>query len=266
MEKLKMDLQRFSSTNKTTYYDLSQYTGSDKPTYLGDYNSDMQKIDAGIRAAQVNASANEDNIGTLNDLTTTAKTNLVVAINEIDSHADTNAGDISTLGVSVAGNTTHIGDMLDLETTDKSSLVNAINELKAIINNFNLTSYTTINQNDIVSNGGTLGDRTIKVAKNSDGSLAKIYGVISLTAISGSNTITIHNSGLNPANDIVINNAGILRIGSSPYSPSAVDITIKTNGDIEINPKNLEAGSTCLYMLFPCLYFVKDFGDVPINQ
>lgn len=37
-----------SSTNKTTYYELSQYIGTDKPTYLGDYNSDMSKIDAGI--------------------------------------------------------------------------------------------------------------------------------------------------------------------------------------------------------------------------
>ena len=27
-----------SSTNKTTNYNLSQYIGSDKPTYLGDYN------------------------------------------------------------------------------------------------------------------------------------------------------------------------------------------------------------------------------------
>lgn len=37
-----------SSTNKTTYYDLSQYIGTDKPTYLQDYNSDMSKIDTAI--------------------------------------------------------------------------------------------------------------------------------------------------------------------------------------------------------------------------
>lgn len=37
-----------SSTNKTTYYDLSQYIGTDKPTYLQDYNSDMSKIDQAI--------------------------------------------------------------------------------------------------------------------------------------------------------------------------------------------------------------------------
>ena len=39
-----------ASTNKTTNYELSQYVGSDKPSYLGDYNSDMSKIDAGMKA------------------------------------------------------------------------------------------------------------------------------------------------------------------------------------------------------------------------
>lgn len=39
-----------SSTNKTTNYKLSQYIGTDKPTYLGDYNGDMQKIDTQMKA------------------------------------------------------------------------------------------------------------------------------------------------------------------------------------------------------------------------
>lgn len=34
-----------ASTNKTTTLSLSQYTNSDKPSYLHDYNSDMLKID-----------------------------------------------------------------------------------------------------------------------------------------------------------------------------------------------------------------------------
>lgn len=38
-----------ASTNKTPNYDLSQYIGTDKPTYLGDYNSDMLKIDTAMR-------------------------------------------------------------------------------------------------------------------------------------------------------------------------------------------------------------------------
>lgn len=52
-----------SSTNKTTYYELSQYIGTDKPTYLGDYNSDMSKIDAGIHEAEDKATTASQNAG-----------------------------------------------------------------------------------------------------------------------------------------------------------------------------------------------------------
>ena len=54
-------------------------------------------------------------IGTLTSLTTTAKTNLVAAVNEVDSHADTaNAA---------------IGTLAELTTTEKGTAVGAINEV-----------------------------------------------------------------------------------------------------------------------------------------
>ena len=40
-----------TATNHTEHYGLSQYTEDDRPTYTGDYNSDMTKIDAAIYAA-----------------------------------------------------------------------------------------------------------------------------------------------------------------------------------------------------------------------
>lgn len=52
-----------SSTNKTTYYDLSQYVGTDKPTYLGDYNSDMSKIDDAIHGVQETATTANQTAG-----------------------------------------------------------------------------------------------------------------------------------------------------------------------------------------------------------
>lgn len=52
-----------SSTNKTTYYDLSQYVGTDKPTYLGDYNSDMTKIDRAIHGVQETATTANQTAG-----------------------------------------------------------------------------------------------------------------------------------------------------------------------------------------------------------
>lgn len=38
-----------TATNKTANYDLSQFVGTDRPTWLGDYNSDMSKIDAQMK-------------------------------------------------------------------------------------------------------------------------------------------------------------------------------------------------------------------------
>lgn len=38
-----------TATNHTTNYNLSQFTGTDRPTWLGDYNGDMAKIDVQLK-------------------------------------------------------------------------------------------------------------------------------------------------------------------------------------------------------------------------
>lgn len=38
-----------TATNKTENYELSQFVGTDRPTWLGDYNSDMSKIDTQLK-------------------------------------------------------------------------------------------------------------------------------------------------------------------------------------------------------------------------
>lgn len=42
-----------TATNHTEHYGLSQYAQDDRPTYTGDYNGDMSKIDAAIYAASL---------------------------------------------------------------------------------------------------------------------------------------------------------------------------------------------------------------------
>ena len=48
MKKLNLNIQMFASTNKTANYDLPQFVGTDKPTWLGDFNEAMFDIDAGM--------------------------------------------------------------------------------------------------------------------------------------------------------------------------------------------------------------------------
>lgn len=38
-----------TATNHTKNYSLSQFVGTDRPTWLGDYNGDMTKIDAQLK-------------------------------------------------------------------------------------------------------------------------------------------------------------------------------------------------------------------------
>ena len=54
-----------SSTNKTTNYELSQFISTDKPTWLVDYNTDMNKIDLAIKGVSDVAGANASNINLL---------------------------------------------------------------------------------------------------------------------------------------------------------------------------------------------------------
>lgn len=285
-----------ASTNSTTHYELSQYIGTDKPTYLVDYNQDMSKIDTGIYGAKSKADNNETSIGTLTNLQTTEKSNLVGAVNEVNTNSTNNSTNIGTLSslstteksnlvgavnevkTEADGNKTNIGTMANLSTTDKSSLVGAVNEVKseantnkANIENFNLTSYTTIDPNDYDVTTGTTGSfgtwKTIKVAKNNDGSLAKVYGKVSYNPTSQNTGIIIHNSGLAPTSDITINMAGICRVANQPaFSPVDLDLIIRTNGDLEISPKAFGPDVSLTFYLFPCLYFIKDFGDIPTPQ
>lgn len=66
-----------SSTNKTTYYNLSQYIGTDKPTYLQDYNNDMSKIDKAIHNVNGTATTANQTAGSAEAKAEQANTNVV---------------------------------------------------------------------------------------------------------------------------------------------------------------------------------------------
>lgn len=56
-----------TATNHTDNYNLSQFTGTDRPTWLGDYNGDMAKIDTQLKKnADDIASASAGGLKTVN--------------------------------------------------------------------------------------------------------------------------------------------------------------------------------------------------------
>ena len=118
-----------SSTNKTLTIELSQYVGTDKPTYLTDYNGDMLKIDNAIAAdrdgiataqnkadgADAKADINAGAIATLDGQINNASNGLTKRVTDVE-------GDVNTIE-SLIGNGTPT-------TTDKT-IIGAINELNA---------------------------------------------------------------------------------------------------------------------------------------
>lgn len=171
-----------SSTNKTATIELSQYIGTDKPTYLVDYNGDMLKIDNAIAAdrdaittaqttantAEGKADANTTAIATLDEEINGAATGVVKRVTDLE-------GDVNTIE-SLIGNGTPT-------TTDKT-IIGAINELHSdlgVISSETLAAGAT----DVTFSVPVLGDNVIDFY-SSDGSN---YTAIDLS-VAGAVTLT----------------------------------------------------------------------------
>lgn len=108
-----------SSTNKTTNYNLSQYIGTDKPTYLGDYNSDMLKIDTQLKANADSAS------------------NAASAAGAAQAVASDASKKVQTLNDSVTANSADIAGLKTKNAQQDSSIQNASNTASSALNKAN---------------------------------------------------------------------------------------------------------------------------------
>lgn len=191
-----------ASTNHTTNYSLSQFVGSDKPAWLGDYNQDMDKIDTQMKV-------NADAISTLgttvsghttaisgltSDMSTaqsdisgldtrmtavetkngeqdTAITNAQNKADTADGKADTNAQNISAQGLEitnlqsdVSGHTTAIANNASNITTVANNLTAFESSMK--IDNFSTATSLTTHVSQV----------SLTLAQSDDSAIFKIYG------------------------------------------------------------------------------------------
>lgn len=206
-----------SSTNKTTYYNLSQYIGTDKPTYLSDYNSDMSKIDAGIHEVQETATTANQTAGSAETVAQTALGN-----------TKTNATDIKNLQSNVA-------------SINASNVTRDANISKA------QSDATKANDGAIEAKQSTANlSANVRTWENiSGGDNSKINRALRLIFVhylvggSGSTDrkvlFTIPNfstdKDLNFTGNVVINGSGLETL-------AIADFTLKTNGDVVFNDSN----------------------------
>ena len=254
-----------ASTNHTQYYNLPQYIGTDKPTYLVDFNQAMASIDAGIHAAKSKADNNENNITTL---TTT--------VGGLSTTVGGHTTAIGNLDTAVTGLSGAVGSITDLNTTDKSSVVNAVNEVNIKASNFlNFTSITNYSESQMsYSNCTARAGGTITVAIDSNYEYAKIYsnGSININkTASGDFTVTLPDIGYRPSSSFTVNGGGfVINIGTN-YIPTAVNplaITFNTDGTVTLSG-TVSATSTSGNYNYSKLFLInsvivlKDFSDVP---
>lgn len=219
-----------SSTNKTTNYELSQFVGSDKPTWLGDYNSDMGKIDIQMKT-------NENNVVNAQTTADTALSNATNAQTTAD-RAETTANTADT----------------NASTALTKSLENEKN-----ISKFNLDVFETFTNQNMVLTNCNVTNGNLKVASCVDGSVGKIYGVLNVTPSGNGDTVKIKvQTNLRPNSEITINPIGF----ANPIN-SNVNAKIKANGELELSFYSGTVTTLSLMYLFPCIYFMKDFNDTP---
>lgn len=127
-------------TNQTANYNLPQFVGTDKPSWLGDINDAFAAIDTAIAAAASEASTADGKADALGTTVSGHTTQLGTLQNTVNTQGNTlntvtsliGNGTPTTTDQTIIGaiNELHAdqGDLTDLQTTDKSSLVAAINE------------------------------------------------------------------------------------------------------------------------------------------
>lgn len=239
-----------SHTNSTSNYNLPQFVGSDKPTWLTDVNGAMSAIDTQMKAnadlattANGTASTASSAVGTLANLTTTAKTDLVSALNEVNGNLATTAQTASTAG------------------TNASNAMLAVNALKSYLTLTQFKELTATSSTAYLS----LASSTLKSAVNADGSFGRLYGKVDIVGTgSASATITLSDTGFRPESAFNVTGFAYAIINAGDvYARYFMDLTLtfNTNGTVTISGLNAFAGQGGRIFLQTGLIFAQDFGD-----
>lgn len=267
-----------SHTNSTTNYNLPQFVGTDKPTWLNDVNGAFASIDAQMKlnadsatSASTSATTANNAIGTLTNLETTAKTDLVSAVNEVNTTAGTALNVANTAGGTAGATAT---------------------DLANFIAKFNLNASST--RSSITPTKGSTTGQQPNLSQNSDGSMFKFYGRLQINAFSSTTGATVPLTSIagmsgykgfatgcylttSPVMAYIIEGAGYvsghLQDDTRVQSTNPTDIAVGTDGQIYIHPRqttatsdNFTSGTFWRYYFPPCLYFNTNFGDLPTPE
>ena len=127
-----------ASTGKTTNYELSQFIGTDKPSWLGDYNGDMLKIDTALGSINATATTAQSGVASAQSAASAAQQ----TANAAQQSATANAQDITELKAALTN--TVITTTNNANITSGSSVLSYSDYIQVfkIISQFNVTNHT----------------------------------------------------------------------------------------------------------------------------
>lgn len=259
-----------ASTNHTANYELSQFTQTDKPAWLGDYNQDMSKIDLGMKA-------NADDIDT------------------VESSVTDLAGTVTSMQASVTSNTNDIVDLKSTTATHTTEITNLQNEnqtqqtqIERIAQIFTLST-TQQSASSLLSGkivGGGIGG-ALTLAQSPDSSLFKMYGNLNFNSSASGESVQLtavpglaDNYGLKtslkltnaPASAYAVSNSGFLirKTGTTINQVDPIWFCVGTDGYIYVMTSYMSqtwsvgGPYTWTFTFNAQLYINADLGD--INQ
>lgn len=305
-----------ASTNQTTNYSLSQFIGTDKPAWLGDYNQDMSKIDTAMKAnADANATTattvaghtsqiagNSADIASIQgDVTAlgTRVSTLETKDTQQDSAIQSAQGDATTALTKATASEANINTLqtaVGSNTSDISTLTNNLNALTTEVANnktelqnfekaFELSNITSCDGSDLGLSQLSYCSGSLTLAKNSDETIYKMYGRITMgnSTASSQNIPLVSIPGLNGYYGIkttlkftgTIPEAYLVNMGMSNFRGSGANVTVVdesyfavgTDGYIyiwalTINSIDLTANTERKFSYAPCVFFNSNFGDI----
>lgn len=263
-----------SSTNKTPNYELPQFVANDVPSWLGDFNQAMSKIDTQMKANDSKAQSAETNAENANSSATQALETANKA-NTTANGANTNATNALSLATTANDNAstakqnsetalqtanTANGLASSANSTAQNANTNATKALNGL-SKFNLKNFKSYTRNDMVGIDGLqiIADSGINIAYDDTATVFKIYGEINVSLTPGQQgQLRLQNSPFRPVQDIQINDVGLSNCGDTS---AFVNMQIKTNGDIYILAWN-PTGNIGQIGLFNILYFLDAFDQI----
>ena len=171
-----------ASTGKTTNYELSQFIGTDKPSWLGDYNGDMLKIDTALGSINATATTAQSGVASAQSAASAAQQ----TANAAQQTATANAQDINEIKKNLAFSAYILSPTANIRSSDSGHLIRngniVITKSMIHIASGGITVYTNVSQVDRVPLCNCTGNIfNLNVSNISDGGNRVLLSAATIT-------------------------------------------------------------------------------------